>query len=339
MRRAGMPRRGTRWPAWLLLGLLSLLSLPLALYSGALPLDLAQALHDPHSTSALILWEIRLPRVLLGWLAGAGLALAGTLLQALFRNPLASPYTLGISSGAALGAGVVLGVGGGLGGSLGVLLPGWSVQGGAWLGAAVTGLLVWSLGRRADRLAGGGLLLAGVALNFTFASLLLLLQVLADPSQSLRLLRWLMGGLDAAAWSALPVPALVCGLALGLAWLGSRELDLLSLGAQTAHTRGLHLPWLTAGIFWLSSLVVAALVAVTGPIGFVGMMAPHAARLLVGPGHRRLLPAAVLLGGAFLVLCDALARLLVAPAELPVGVITACVGGPVFLLLLLRRPR
>lgn len=325
--------------AWILLLGLALLSLPLALSTGALSLDLGQALRDPTSTSALVLWEIRLPRVLLGWLAGGGLALAGALLQALFRNPLASPYTLGISSGAALGAGLVLAAGGALGGVGLHWLPRGGVQGGAWAGAALSGLLVWLIGRRADRRGGGGLLLAGVALNFTLASLLLLLQVLSDPSQSLRILRWLMGGLDAAAWNQLPLPALVVPLALGLAWWGAPRLDLLSLGEETAHTRGLHLGRLTAGIFWLTSLVVAVLVAVTGPIGFVGMMAPHAARLLVGPGHGRLLPAAVLLGGTFLVLCDALARLLAAPAELPVGVITACLGGPVFLLLLVRRPR
>jgi iron complex transport system permease protein len=330
----------TRRPfwAWFLLLALGLGSLPIALRTGAMPLDLGQALHEPGSTHALILWEIRLPRVLLGWLAGAGLALAGVLMQALFRNPLASPYTLGISSGAALGAGLVLGAGGWLGGAAGARVPLWGAQGGALAGAAVAGVLVWWLGRRAER-DGGGLLLAGVALNFTFASLLLLIQVLADPSQSLRILRWLMGGLDAAAWQSLPLPAVMVTLGLGLAWLGARELDLLSLGSETAHTRGLRLAWLTAGIYWLSAVVVAVLVAVTGPIGFVGMMAPHAARQLVGPGHRRLLPAAVLLGSSFLVLCDALARWLVAPAELPVGVITSCVGGPAFLLLLVRRKR
>jgi iron complex transport system permease protein len=316
----------------------SLGSLPAALLLGAVPLELGRALHDSTSSDALILWQVRAPRALLGWTAGAALSLAGLLLQALFRNPLASPYTLGISSGAALGAGLALSAGGLP--ALGLLPEGarlLGAQGGALAGAALAGALVWALGRRAERGGAGGLLLAGVALNFTLASLLLLLQVLADPSQSLRILRWLMGGLDAAAWGQLPAPALVLALALPLAWGGARQLDLLSLGEETAHGRGLRLPLLTGGIFWLSSLLVAVLVAATGPIGFVGLMAPHAARLLVGPGHRRLIPAALALGSGFLVLADAAARTALAPAELPVGVITACLGGPVFLLMLLRR--
>lgn len=329
-------------PAFLLalLLVLSLASLPVGLACGALPLDLGRALADPASADALVLWRIRLPRVLLGWLAGGGLALAGLLLQALFRNPLASPYTLGISSGAALGAGLVL-----TSGSLAMMAPLegglrlLGAQGGALAGALAAGLLVWWAGRRAERAGGGGLLLAGVALNFTFSSLLLLLEVLSDPGQSLRVLRWLMGGLDAASWAVLPAPAALLALGLALAWAGSRDLDLLCLGEETAHGRGLALGRLTAAVFWLSSLLVAGLVAVTGPIGFVGMMAPHAARLLVGPGHRRLVPAAVLAGSGFLVLADTLARTLLAPAELPVGVLTACVGGPVFLLLLLRPRR
>ena len=334
-----MTRRAAPWILALLL-VFSLGSLPLALSLGAMPLDLGRAFRDAVSPDALILWQIRAPRVLLGWVAGAVLSLAGLLLQALFRNPLASPYTLGISSGSALGAGLALAAGGlafavPLEGGLRLL----GAQGGALAGAALAGSLAWSVGRRADRSGPGGLLLAGVALNFTFASLLLLLQVLADPSQSLRILRWLMGGLDAAAWSALPAPAAVLVVGLLLAWAGSRELDLLSLGEETAHGRGLSLPLLTGGIFWLSSLLVAVLVAVTGPIGFVGMMAPHAARLLVGPGHRRLIPAALLLGSGFLVLADAAARTVLSPAELPVGVLTACLGGPVFLLLLMRPGR
>ncbi len=327
-----------RW-TWPLLGLLALVSLPVALLSGAAQVDLVRACTDSSSPDALILWSIRLPRLALGWVAGSGLALAGVLLQALFRNPLASPYTLGISSGAALGAGLVLAAAGGLAGGGAAWLTQGGAQGGALLGAALAGLLVFLLGRRSRAAGGTGLLLAGVAVGFTLSSLLLLVQVLADPSQSLRILRWLMGGLDAAAWNHLPLPALVVGLAALGAWVGARPLDLLSLGEETAHTRGLAVARLVAAVFWTSTALVAVVVAVCGPIGFVGLMAPHAARLLVGPGHRRLLPAALLLGGAFLVLCDALARAVAAPAELPVGVITACLGGPLFLILLLRDSR
>jgi len=321
-----------------LLALGSVATLPLALSVGALEVDLWQALRQPNSAQAMLLWELRLPRVLLGWVAGAVLALAGSLLQALFRNPLASPYTLGISSGAALGAGCVLAAASSWGGAV-AQLPLGGVQAGALVGALMAGLLVWVLGRGADRRGGGGLLLAGVALNFTFSSLLLLVQVLADPSQSLRILRWLMGGLDAAAWGSLPLPVGLLLVAAPLSWLGARQLDLLSLGEESAHGRGLQVGRLTWLIFWVSSALVAGLVAVTGPIGFVGLMAPHAARLLLGPGHRRLIPAASLMGAGFLVLCDALARWIIAPAELPVGVITACLGGPLFLVVLLRGRR
>jgi iron complex transport system permease protein len=314
----------------------SLAALPLALSQGALDVPLWQALRHPQSADALLLWELRLPRVLLGWGAGATLALAGVLLQALFRNPLASPYTLGISSGAALGAALVLATGSLAG--LAQLPPG-GVQAGAWAGSLLAALLVWALGRQADRQGGGGLLLAGVALNFTFSSLLLLVQVLADPSQSLRILRWLMGGLDGAAWADLPLPLLLLAVAAPLCWALARSLDLLSLGEDSAHSRGLRVGLLRGIIFWLSSTLVATLVASTGPIGFVGLMAPHAARLLVGPGHRRLLPAAMALGATLLVLCDALARRVIAPAELPVGVVTACLGGTLFLLMLVQKRR
>jgi len=331
-------RARDRW-TWPLVGALALASLPLALLSGAAQVDLGRAWSDPSSPDALILWGIRLPRLALGWVAGSGLALAGVLLQALFRNPLASPYTLGISSGAALGAGLVLAAAGGLAGGAGAWLTQGGAQGGALAGAAMAGLLVFMLGRHTRAAGGAGLLLAGVAVGFTLSSLLLLVQVLADPSQSLRILRWLMGSLDAATPGQLPLPVLVVALAALGAWVGARPLDLLSLGEETAHTRGLAVARLVAAVFWTSSALVAVVVAVCGPIGFVGLRAPHAARLLVGPGHRRLLPAAMLLGGAFLVLCDALARELAAPAELPVGVVTACLGGPLFLLLLHRGRR
>lgn len=306
---------------------LALLSLLLGLGVGSSGLSPVEALSGIEPARTILL-EIRLPRVLLGFVAGWTLAMAGLLLQALFRNPLAGPYTLGISSGAALGAALVL-----------ALPVSWllSPRIGALVGALGAGLLVAGLGGRASRHGTGGLLLAGVALNFTFSSLLLLLQVMVDAGRSLRIIRWLMGGLELASWSQLTAPALLLPPVFLLLLLASRQLDLLSLGEETAQARGLDTRLARWLVFLVSSLLVAVLVAHTGPIAFVGLMAPHAARLLFGSAHRVLLPAAGLIGGTLLVVADAAARWILAPAELPVGVLTSMMGGPFFLWLLLSR--
>jgi iron complex transport system permease protein len=299
--------------------------LAIALASGASGFDL---LNMDSEQARLILFEIRLPRVLMGLVAGWTLALAGLLLQALFQNPLAGPYTLGVSSGASLGAALCLAL------PALALIPS---RLGALVGGLLAGLLVAALGSKADRRGAGGLLLAGVALSFTFSSLLLLIQVMSDAGRSLRILRWLMGGLDLASWEALlPSALLLAPVAVVLQRMAG-HLDLLSLGEETARSRGLdtrHARWL---VFLLSSLLVALLVARTGPIAFVGLMAPHFGRMLVGGRHHLLLPAAGLAGALLLVLADAAARLILAPAELPVGVLTSLLGGPFFLFLLLRN--
>jgi iron complex transport system permease protein len=284
------------------------------------------------SPDAWILRELRLPRAALAFLAGGTLALGGLAFQAMFRNPLATPFTLGVASGASLGHALALACGA-TGLVLGLPAATWGTFGGALLAIG----LVWLLARAKRAFASETLLLAGVAVTFFFSSLILLIQYLSDFAESYRIIRWLMGSLDVVGWEEpmrlLPFAA---ALALLLAAFAPR-LDLLLTGDDLATGRGLDIRRTKEILFLATSLAVGAVVAACGPVGFVGMMAPHIARLLVGPGHRRLVPAAALFGGGFLVLSDALARILIAPATLPVGVLTALLGGPFFLALLLRR--
>jgi iron complex transport system permease protein len=279
-----------------------------------------------------IFWRIRVPRVVAAWIAGAGLAAAGMAFQALFRNPLATPFTLGVASGAALGAAVSIRAG-----LSTVFLGISSVSLAAFAGAVLSVFLVYGLSRIRAPLTTATLLLAGVAVNFFFSSLNLFTQYISDFTHTFRIIRWLMGGLEVTGFASVGqmAPFTVAGLAIiVLKW---RELDLLSTGEEIAASRGVSVAGVQRALFFASSLVVGGVVAVCGPIGFVGIMAPHICRLLVGPGHAYLIPGTVLFGGSFLVLCDTLARTIIAPAEIPVGVITALLGGPFFLTLLLKR--
>ena len=300
---------------------------------GPVSLPLA-ALADPFGSdpSARILWQIRVPRVAAAFLGGAGLAVGGAVFQAVFRNPLATPYILGVAAGAPFGVAAVARIGVGVV-VLGLGLQSWSALGGALLAVAV----VWLITRLRPDAATSTLLLAGVSLNFFFSSLILFLQYTATFADAYRVLRWLMGGLGGVDTSSVVqmAPFVVVGMAVIFAF--GRELDLLATGAELAASRGVVVARTRTMLFVATSVMVGGVVAACGPIGFVGMMSPHICRLLLGPGHRLLLPASAVFGGAFLVLCDVAARTIVAPAELPVGVITAFLGAPFFLWLLLRR--
>jgi len=300
---------------------------------GVEPIPLVTLL-DPRGTepAAVILWQIRLPRVLAAFVAGAGLAAGGAAFQAVFRNPLATPYTLGVASGAACGVALVSRFGIGLAAAH---LPLNTLA--ALAGAFVAVATVWSLTRLRPQASSTVLLLAGVAMTFLFSSLILFLQYTSSLGSSYRIVRWLMGGLAAVDLTALGhmLPFVLAGL-VALAW-NVRELDLLATGSDLAASRGVDVVRTRDVIFFATSLMVGGIVAACGPIGFVGMMAPHICRLLVGAEHRRLLPASMLFGGAFLAACDTVARLVISPAELPVGVITSFLGAPFFLWLLLRR--
>jgi iron complex transport system permease protein len=279
---------------------------------------------------AVILWQMRVPRVLLAFLAGAGLAMSGMAFQALFRNPLATPFTLGVSSGASLGAAAYVTVGASLG-ALGAV----GISAAAFAGAVLAIAIVYGLTRLKRGFSTATMLLAGVALSFFFSSLILFMQYAAGLTHSFRILRWLMGSLDATGYgSVLDVLPFVAGGSAIVLYL-MHELNLLTTGEDIAASRGVNVDRAKKTVFLAVSLMVGGVVATCGPIGFVGMMVPHICRLLVGWEHRLLAPATLAFGGAFLVLCDCVSRTLEAPTVIPVGVITALLGGPFFLWLLL----
>ena len=279
-----------------------------------------------------VFWVLRVPRVLTAFLAGGALALSGMSFQALFRNALATPYTLGVASGASLGVALCLRLGW-QAGFLGVSLQSLA----AFLGAGAAIGLVYGLTRLRGGCSTATMLLAGVAVSMTFSSLILFLQYISDFANSFRIVRWLMGGVVTTGYqSVIPVAlfAAVGGVVV-LAFL--RELDLLTVGEEFAASRGVAVNRTKLVIFVAVSLMVGGVVAACGPIGFVGMMCPHLCRLLSGGTHRSLAPSTFLLGGVFLLFCDTAARTVVSPAEIPVGVITALLGGPFFLWLLFSR--
>lgn len=312
---------------WILVGiaLATAAGVAVAPFLGILPLS------DPRSGA--VFWHLRVPRAALAFLAGSGLAVAGMTYQAMFRNPLATPFTLGVSSGAAFGA--TLGIRLGLTVSL-LGVPAISIC--AFVGALASLVLVYGIAMARRTFSTAVLLLAGVAVSFFFSSLILFVQYLSDFAGSFRIVRWMMGGLETVGYGAVldVLPFVLSGSAVILCY--ARELNLLSTGEDLAVSRGVSLSAVRATLFTASTLMVGGVVAVCGPIGFVGLMVPHICRLLIGAEHRYLAPATLVFGGLFLLACDVVARLLIAPAEIPVGVITALLGGPFFVWLLVRRP-
>jgi iron complex transport system permease protein len=284
------------------------------------------------NVDAQIFFVARLPRTLAGALVGGSLAAAGVVFQGLMRNPLATPFTLGVSSGAALGAMLAITFGWTIGG-LGI--P--AVPVASFAGSIAAVAIVYALARaRQGGLSTTTLLLAGVTMNAFFSALILFVQYFADFAETYRSLRWLMGDLDVSAYQPIvaALPLLAVSFAL-FAWL-ARPLNLLSLGSDRAETHGVDVRRAQRVAFFSASLATGAAVSVGGPIGFVGIIGPHLVRLMVGADHRVVLPASALFGAAFLVGCDLVARTVMAPVELPVGVITALIGGPFFLWLLVR---
>ncbi|WP_254878971.1 iron ABC transporter permease [Streptomyces sp. NA04227] len=281
-----------------------------------------------------IVREVRLPRTVLAVVVGAGLAVVGTVLQALVRNPLADPFLLGISSGASAGAVLVmvLGIGGGI--TTTVAMPA-----AAFAGALLALALVYGLARRGGTLTGTRLVLAGVAVSYILSALTTLILVLAArPEHFQEAMHWTLGGLGSARWDTLLLPSVVVVLGTLVLLLLARPLDLMALGEEDATVLGLDTSRFRGAVFVLSSLLTAVMVAVSGAVGFIGLMVPHAARLVVGAGHRALLPVAALGGALALVLADLGARTVAAPQDIPVGVLTALIGGPFLLWLMRRRP-
>ena len=285
------------------------------------------------NVDAQIFFVARMPRVLAGAIVGATLASAGVVLQALLRNPLATPFTLGVSAGAALGAILVIVFGGAV--ALGPLSP---VALASLGGAFVAGGIVYALATRPGRpMSTSILLLAGVTLNAFFSALILFVQYMADFTDAYRMLRWMMGDLDVGSFGpivgALPLVVIAFLMFAGL----PSSLNLLSVGSDLASSRGVDVGRTQRVAFVSAALATSAAVSLAGPIGFVGIVVPHLVRLMAGFDHRIVLPASALFGASFLVACDLAARTILAPVEVPVGVVTAMLGGPFFLWLLVRK--
>lgn len=282
---------------------------------------------------AQIFFIARLPRTLAGAGVGALFAAAGVVFQGLLRNPLATPFTLGVSTGAALGAVLAITFNWSVG------IAGLSaVPVAAFAGSLMAVAIVYALAQARHRgLSTTVLLLAGVTMNAFFSAMILFVQYFASFADTYRTLRWLMGDLDVSSYQPLLAALPTAAIALAaFAWL-ARPLNLLSLGADSAESRGLDVTKAQRAAFFSASLATGAAVSIGGPIGFIGIIIPHLVRLLVGPDHRLVLPAATLFGAAFLVGCDVVARTILAPVELPVGIITALIGGPFFLWLLISK--
>lgn len=308
----------------------ALFTLLLAPLVGSTPLDLGKALagESPHHE---VLFTLRLPRVLLAMLAGAALALAGALFQAVLRNPLATPDTLGVAAGASLGAVATIA----LGASTAFGLP--ALWLGAFLGAGVSLALVVAIAAEGGRVSSIALLLAGVTVNTMGTALILFLHATSGLVQSFAIARWLMGSLDAIEFGVLGWLALLVLPVAVVAMRPARSWNLLAVGEEWAATRGVATGRLLLLGYVAGSVLTGAVTAVTGPIGFVGLIVPHALRLRFGADHRLLLPCSCLAGAAFLATCDAVARTVLAPAEVPVGVVTSLLGGPFFVWLLRHR--
>jgi iron complex transport system permease protein len=304
---------------------------------GSTPISLAKAFDRAIAwdvnVDAQIFFVARLPRVLSGALVGAALAAAGVVLQAMLRNPLATPFTLGVSAGAALGAMIAIALGLDLG-ALGVS----SVPIASFAGSLIAIGIVYALAMSQKRgLSTNVLLLAGVTLNSFFSALILFVQYMSDFTQSFRAVRWMMGDLDVGNYTPIlaALPFLLAAFAV-FAML-PRTLNLLTMGEDVAAARGVEVTSAQRWAFLSASLATGAAVSLGGPIGFIGIIVPHLVRLMVGSDHRVVLPAAALFGAAFTVLCDLVARTIMSPLELPVGIITALIGGPFFLWLLVKR--
>jgi len=336
----------SRWVATL--GILTLTAIAvgmICLHFGAQPIsygevlrvlgDMASDRDRTDGTSDIartILVQVRLPRILLGFLVGCSLASVGVALQALLRNPLADPYVLGVSSGAALGAavGILFGVGT-------TFLAETALPACGFAGGLVALVVIYRMAATYGQLPIHSLLLTGVILNAIFSALIMFITSILDPNRSYGMMAWLMGTLTAPTYSSLVGLMIYLSIGLFLLFSQMRVLNILALGEESARTLGIDTEQAKRSLFVLTALVTGAVVSVSGMIGFIGMIVPHAVRLVIGADHRLLLPASALVGGTFLMGADTVARTLIAPTEIPVGIITALAGGPFFVYLLLWR--
>jgi iron complex transport system permease protein len=319
---------------WALLGLSALLALVVvvALSTGYQAITWQEL--QTNETARTIFFRLRIPRVLLAMIVGASLSAVGAALQALFRNPLAEPFTLGVSGGGALGASVAiaLGFGASLGGVPLVFLT-------AFAGSALFVAIVYRLASSGPVFLPGALLLAGVVLNLIAGAGVLMIQFVTDYTRALQILRWMVGTLDVVGADLVWRMGLFILPGILLLLYCTRDLHLIAMDEEAASALGVDVRKVERTVYAASSLVVGVAVAVAGPIGFVGLIVPHTVRLLFGEDLRIVIPCSMLLGAGFLVAADTLARTLLGASEVPVGAITALVGGPLFLVLLSRKTR
>ena len=308
-----------------------LVSLPLLLVVSLLLGPSGIGLPDTSTASGQAIMSLRLGRFFMGLMVGAALSASGTVFQAILRNPLAEPYVLGVSGGAGLGAALSILVGGGLLGAVGLPVT-------AFLFAVITLLAVYGIASQ-----GGGapsvysLILSGVIVSSICSSVIMFLVSTADIAGMHTVVWWMLGNLQPGSPEGQLVSLLFIVSAIGVLWLLAPALNVLTLGREMAHFQGLNATVVTMSSLLLATLLAATAVSLGGMIGFVGLIVPHVMRAIFGPDHRWLVPASALGGGAFLVLCDAIARSLMAPIEIPVGVVTALCGGPFFLIILRRK--
>ncbi|MDU1540678.1 MAG: iron ABC transporter permease [Paeniclostridium sordellii] len=280
-----------------------------------------------------IIWEIRFPRVLLGAICGAGLAICGVLMQCVTKNPIAEPYILGISSGASCGAVATIVLGGVA--SLGIN----SITAGAFVGSMVSGVLVFAIGTQMGKTTSTTrLVLTGMAISTIFSALTnLLIYSAKNSNQAKNALFWTIGSLGGAKWDVLLIPFIVLILVIIVSFVMSKSLDILLLGDDSAIILGINVKLIKSIILVLSTLLTATLVAITGAIGFIGLVVPHICRTIAGSDHKKLIVLSSLIGAIFLILSDVLARGLFPPIEIPIGIITALAGGPFFLYLISKK--
>ncbi|NNN08653.1 MAG: iron ABC transporter permease [Acidimicrobiaceae bacterium] len=283
------------------------------------------------SLQSTIVWQLRAPRMVLGLLAGAMLAVAGATYQGVFRNPLADPYLLGVAAGAGLGATFAI-----VNIANASSVPAWTPLL-AFAGALIAVALTWVIGGRSMRSTPATLVLAGVAVSALFTSAQTFLQQQSSTQSIARVYIWLLGSLATASWHSVLIVVPYVVLCCVVCVLAARALDIMSVGDDEARSVGLSVRSVRLLVVGAASLGTAAIVSVVGLIGFVGIIVPHIVRLLVGTSYRRILPLSVIFGAAFLVLCDTVARTVMAPSELPLGVVTAVIGAPVFVLILSVR--
>lgn len=317
-------RQGVNPWAMLLLTVLLAAAMLAGCLVGAVDFDRGEILNSP------IFWQLRLPRVLLSVVVGAVLSVCGAAYQSIFRNPLTDPYVLGVSSGASLGAAVAILVG------LEAYL--WGVGGCALVAALLTVLLIYKIASIGNRMHTTTLLLTGVCLTLLISAVISFLMVLNHEKMD-SIIFWTMGSFGSATWTDVAIVAPVAVVGIGVVLYYSRDLNLLLAGSEAARSMGVEVERVKRSLLLFTTLMVAFAVSACGVIGFVGLIVPHAVRLVVGPDNRRVVPYSIVCGALFVLVCDTLARTMLRPSELPVGSLTSIVGAPLFIYLLYRNKK